>query len=163
MPKPKAVTFFIGLGLAILSKVAAAQCPYCDADTDAAGGNIGCVTVTASATVIREGECDEDELGACYNNTATDVSCRFQYNLDISVVEPPACGWEFKLESCGIDRAGVRFPGCPSSQSSGSGNLDGGGQLDLNCGSEMRATVYKGGQQVGFVKLLCKGCLPGTV
>lgn len=142
-----------------LSGRPAAQCLGCGAFGASLGGSATCIVVTASLTINRQGECDENEAGACFANTATDTTCRFTYTMDVDVT---GCCWDWKHEICSIANNGQRL-GCATNPATICGDSYGGGTIDLTCGTEWRAGATIGGFEIGYVKMQCMGCLPPPV
>ncbi len=133
-----------------------AQCVGCGAQGASLGGSATCIVVTSTVTILRHGECDEDAVGACYSNTATDLTCRFTYTMDVDVTD---CCWQWKHEICAIANNGTRL-GCATNNATVCGDSYAGGTIDLTCGTEWRGSASVGGAEIGYVKMACLGCLP---
>lgn len=136
--------------------IVAAQCLGCAATASSAGGTASCITVTTSHMILQIGECDEDESGSCFSNTATDQTCRYSYSMSVDV---EGCCWQWKHEICGVANNGTRST-CATNNATICGDSSFSGLLDLTCGTEWRASASIGGAEIGYVRMTCNGCLP---
>jgi hypothetical protein len=117
------------------------------------------VTVTVSCDVIRQGDCEEDQNGACLANNTTEQTCRFEF--DLAVVAAATCNWIYRHTECSVWNNGSVF-GCDTQDVLAAGSNSVTDFLtDKTCGESDSFTVHTADaakKLIGGVEIKCNGC-----